>query len=165
MSTEATVSAALLSAFQAIAVSDLGMSGTGQIYDYLFEDHDLQNPQSYLLDGGTAGSPINAVGFEVLFEDDPYYVTDSAEENGANRTYIITIEAYRNRSAGIDTVMAACRKLIGAVRGIDWTALHCDEFTPMRPTKRFQTVDGVVGFNGMIVGVFDFTCNELHPTY
>jgi hypothetical protein len=161
MSTEVTIAAALETAFKAIAESDLGMSSTDQVYDYLFEDHDKQTPETYLIDAGV----INAVGFDVMFSEDPFYSTAIGERNGANRTYTVAVEVYRPTSAGRAAVKAALRKLVGAIGSVGWTALHCDEFSEISTNVRFQTVSGVAGQDGMMVGVADFTCNELNPTH
>lgn len=164
-STEATVRSAIVTALQAIALTDLGFDNPGgNIRPYLLDYEASEKKASYLSAQVAGKNTVYAIAVDVTGSDEWY-----AMGNITKRTYKIIVRIYRAvgvNGDGSTAVIEAARKIRGAIRGMTSTLSSTVDIASGTGELERDFVDGVDGAHGeMVVGTLTYEAQKVNPTF
>lgn len=165
-STEDTVRAAIVSAIQGIAVSDLGFdAANGNVKTYLLDWARAEEVSRYLMAKCGGQKVIRAWAVQVLGSDMFEYTEDKTR-----RTYDIQVVGYydigSDDSIGVNTLITHARKVRQAIRNIKTTLSGTVDFVSSEDVlsiSRERNIDEGIG--EMLVGVMRYEAERAFPDF
>lgn len=165
-STEDAVRAAIVTAIQGIAVSDLGFdAANGNVKTYLLDWARAEEVSRYLMAKCGGQKVIRAWAVQVLGSDMFEYTEDKTR-----RVYDIQVVGYydvgSDDSIGVNTLITHARKVRQAIRNIKTTLSSTVDFVSsqdMLSISRERNIDEGIG--EMLVGVMRYEAERAFPDF